>query len=88
MNTTISSLFKLQERHEFFKRLQGEKFAATVEEWKPLFIEHSERTGITEVLPVAISMGRLLSDGGCDPNEMLAVAVELVEQGFSFSNNK
>lgn len=81
-------MFQLQELHEFFKLRQDEKFAATVEEWTPLFIEHSKLTGKTEVLEVAISMGQLLSSAGNDPSEMLAVAVELLERRFSLANQK
>jgi hypothetical protein len=81
-------MFKLEERHRFFKRLQGEeKFAKTVEEWTPLFLEHSERIGKTKILEVAISMGQLLADGGHDPNEMFAVAVELLERNFSLNTD-
>jgi len=78
-------MFKLQERHRFFKKLQGDRFAETVEEWKPLFVEHAKRIDKTEILEVAISMGKLLSAGGHDPNEMFAVAVELLEQDYSLN---
>ena len=80
-------MFKLEERHRFFKKLQGdEKFAKTVESWTPLFVEHAKKTGETEVLPVTLSMGKLLADGGHDPNEMFAVAVELVNRNFSLND--
>lgn len=84
--TLITAMFKLEAIHGVIKRLQGaDKFAKTVEEWTPVFIEHANRIGKTEVLEVAIDLGKLLSSGGHESNEVLAVAVELIEQNVSLN---
>ena len=77
---TIQILFGLNQRHQFYKRLLGDKFDERLETWIPIFRKHAELAKTDGVLETAISMGKLLSDGNHDPSEMFAMAFELMER--------
>lgn len=80
---TIQILFGLNQRHQFFKELLGEKFNERVETWIPIFRKHAKLAKTEGVLDTAISMGKILNDGNHDPSEMFAMAFELMERDFS-----
>lgn len=78
MDKTIEILFELEKRYDFFRRLRGDKWQESVESFEPFIRKHMEVHKCNE-MQAALALGRLLSDGGHDPNELFAVAVHMVK---------
>jgi hypothetical protein len=75
----IGILFKLEERWEFFRKLRGDRWPGIVADYEK-YIRLRMAEDKCDVLPAALTLGRMLSDGGNDPNELFASAVEIIKR--------
>ena len=82
MDQTISVLFKLEERYDFFRRLRGDKWEESVKGYEPFIRQHMEADGTNEI-EAALKLGKILEAGGHDPNELFAVAVHMTKREVS-----
>jgi hypothetical protein len=78
MEKAVEILFKLEERYDFFRRLRGDKWQESVDAYEPYIRKHMAAKKCNEI-EAALALGKLLSDGGHDPNELFAVAVHMVK---------
>lgn len=79
MNNAVLILFKLEDRYDFFRQLRGDKWQESVDAYEPYIRQHMESDGI-DCIEAALKLGKILSEGGHDPNELFAVAVHIVKQ--------
>lgn len=78
MEKAIQILFELEERYDFFRRIRGDKWQESVDSYEP-YIRHRMKADKCDEIEAALALGKLLADGGHDPNELFAVAVHMVK---------
>lgn len=75
----ISILFKLEERWELYRRVRGDKWPSIVADYEKYIRARMAADG-SELLPAALSLGKMLSDANENPNELFAAAVEILKR--------
>lgn len=75
----ISILFKLEERWDLYRRLRGDKWPAIVADYEK-YIRARMAADSCDVLVAALSLGKMLSAAGENPNELFAAAVEILKR--------
>lgn len=75
----ISILFKLEERWELYRRVRGDKWPSIVESYEK-YIRARMAADSCELLPAALTLGKILSAAGENPNELFAAAVEILKR--------
>jgi hypothetical protein len=84
----ITIMFKLEERWEFWRNIKGDQWPKIVAEYET-YIRKRMAEDKCEILPAALELGRMLSAGGHDPNELFAAAVEIIKrEDGTLPNNK
>jgi len=75
----INLLFDLEKRWEFYRDLRGNKWQGIVADYEKYIRFHMKEDNCN-VLAAALKLGKILVDGGNNPNELFAVAVEIIKR--------
>lgn len=75
----IAILFGLRQRRDAMRQIYGEKWPQVWAEYAG-FIRHRMEVDGLDILPAALTLAKVLEDGGHSPNALLASAVEMIEE--------